>query len=362
MSRPALETLDRRALNRALLARNLLLERARRPVLEVVEHLVGLQAQEPLEPYTGLWSRLEAFDPQELAGRLEDRSLVRTLMMRRTLHLMSAADALALRPLHHEMLVARARGTLRRSLDGVDLDELAAAGRPLFDAEGTTLPEAGRALTERWPQAAARELGDALSSLVPLVQVPPRGLWGKSGPARNVTIQRWLGKELELVPSPDDLVMRYLAAFGPASSSDLRAWCGLTGLPAVIARLRPQLRVFGDERGRQLLDVEGAPLPSPDTPAPPRFLPAFDNAVLGYADRSRIIDDAHRGLSVEGARFVLIDGRVAATWVLAGDVIDITPLRRITRAERSETEAEGGRLLAFLRPDADPRTTWRASP
>ena len=174
--------LDRRALNRALLARNLLLERHELPAAEAIERLVGLQAQEPLEPYTGLWSRLEGFDPGELAGLLESRAAVRTLLMRRTLHLVSARDCLALRPIHQEVLVKRMRATLGPRLPGVDLDELAAAGRPHFEAGPLTLPEAGRAVGDRWPDAAARDLGDALSSLVALVQVPPRGVWGQRAP------------------------------------------------------------------------------------------------------------------------------------------------------------------------------------
>ena len=128
----------------------------------------------------------------------------------------------------------------------------------------------------------------------------------------------------------------------------MRAWSGLTGLPAAVDRLRPRLRTFRDERGRELLDLPDAPLPDPDTPAPPRFLPAFDNAVLGYADRSRIIADAHRGLSVGGTRFGLVDGRVAATWTATAGALTITPLTRLGRADRAAIGAEGEQLLGFL--------------
>lgn len=201
--------------------------------------------------------------------------------------------------------------TLRRRLPGVDLAELAAAGLPLFEEQARTHSEVGRALAERWPGVAPRDLGDALSSLVPLVQVPPRGIWGQSGPARNTTIETWLDRALDVtVPPADTLVPRYLAAYGPAASADIRAWSGLSGLRDAVERLRPSLRTFRDERGGELPD---GPIPHPDVPAPPRFLPAFDNAVLAYDDRTRIIDDADRGLSVEGARFLLVDRRVAAT-------------------------------------------------
>jgi len=284
---------------------------------------------------------------------------VRTLLMRRTLHLVSARDCLPLRRLHDPMLIARMRGTLGRRLPGVDNEALAAAGRPLFAAVPSTLTEVARAVADRWPQAAARDLGDALSTLLPLVQVPPRGLWRQAGPAANTTIAAWLGAE-PVEPTPEAaeaLVLRYLAAYGPAATADLRAWSGLSGLPAVVARLRPGLRTFRDGRGRTLLDVPGAPLPDPDTPAPARFLPAFDNAVLGFDDRSRIIDDADRGLSVLGARFLLVDGRVAGTWTAAHDGgalhVDVAAHRRLTAAERDDVEQEGARLAAFL-ADGDP--------
>jgi hypothetical protein len=349
-----------RALNRALLARQLLLERRAMPAAEAIEHLVGLQAQEPLEPYVGLWSRLQDFDPQELAALVEARQAVRTLLMRRTLHLVTARDSLALRPVHQRMLETRMLGTLRRRLPGVDLAELAAAGRPLFEEQPRTLSEVGRALVERWPGVAPRDLGDALSSLVPLVQVPPRGIWGRGGPARNTTIETWLGRPLEdPAPPADALVRRYLAAYGPAATADIRAWSGLSGLRDAVERLRPSLRTFRDERGRELLDLPDGPLPDPDVPAPPRFLPAFDNAVLSYDDRTRIVDDADRGLSVEGARFVLVDGRVAATWAVERDrvtaTLRITALTRLGREHRDAITGEGRSLLAFLTDPAAER-------
>ncbi|WP_204264603.1 DNA glycosylase AlkZ-like family protein [Geodermatophilus normandii] len=355
-ARRGAEILDRRALNRATLARQLLLRRDPRNALAAVGHLAGLQAQEPQEPHVGLWSRLTAFRPGELDGLLESRRVVRTQLMRRTVHLVTAEDCLRLRPVHQSMLVARATGTLGRRLPGVDLAELAAAAEPLFAAEPRTLPDVGRALAERWPEAAARDLGDVLSSLLPLVQTTPRGLWRQQAPARNTTVHAWLGRDLADGPHDDvldDLVLSYLRAYGPAASADLRAWCGLSGLPAVVARLRPQLRSSRDERGRELLDVPDAPLPDRDEPAPVRFLPAFDNAVLGYDDRSRIIADEHRGLSVTGARLVLVDGSVAATWTGrdrdgGGVTVTVQPLRLLTPAERGEVGAEAADLAAFL--------------
>lgn len=361
--------LDRRALNRASLARQLLLERAPLPSRDAVAHLGGLQAQEPQEPYVGLWSRLAGFDPADLSGHLAARRVVRTHLMRRTVHLVTADDALAWRSRHDAMLRQRLLGVYRRDLAAVDLDELAEAGSRLLTDEARTLPEIGRELAPRWPDVAPRVLGEALGTLVPVVQVPPRGLWGEAGPARCLLVAAWLGRPVD-PPAPDgtdpvgeSLVLRYLAAYGPAASADLRAWSGLAGLPAAVAAVRDRLVSFRDERGRELLDLPDAPRPDPDTPAPVRFLPAFDNAILGYDDRSRIVDDADRGLSVAGERVVLVDGRVAATRTTGADgAVTVTPRRRFTRADRVAVAEEGRALAGFLSGGAHHRVSVVASP
>ncbi|GAA0805084.1 winged helix DNA-binding domain-containing protein [Spirilliplanes yamanashiensis] len=350
--------LGARALNRATLARQLLLDRADLPVLDAVAHLGGLQAQEPQEPFTGLWSRLRAFDPAALSGLLLERAVVRTHLMRRTVHLVTAADALAWRARHDPMLRQRVLGAYRRELAGVDLDRLAADARVLLaDGEPRTTAEIAAALAARWPEPGPRALGEmVIAGLVPTVQVPPRGLWRTRAGVRTVPLSAWLGRDAD-PPAADDggadpvgrqLVRRYLAAYGPAATADVRAWSGLAGLPAAVAAIRDELVSFRDERGRELLDLPGAPRPAEDTPAPVRFLPAFDNAILGYDDRSRIIDDAHRNLSVAGERVVLVDGRVAATWTVTGGAVTVTPLRALGRADRAAVADEGGALAAFL--------------
>ncbi|BCL25721.1 hypothetical protein GCM10017557_05800 [Streptomyces aurantiacus] len=353
----ALTVLDARALNRATLARQLLLDRADVPVLDAVAHLGGLQAQEPQEPFVGLWSRLRAFDPSALSDLLTGRSVVRTHLMRRTVHLVTADDALAWRGRHTAMLRQRVLGTYRRELAGVDLDELAAAGRTVMaDGEPRSMTELARAVAGRWPDPGPRPLGEMLiAALVPMVQLPPRGLWRTRGGVRNVMLSSWLGREVDPAdpdgsdPVGQALVRRYLAAFGPAASADLRAWCGLAGLPAAISAVREELIAFRDERGRVLLDLPEAPRPDPDTPAPVRFLPAFDNAILGYHDRGRIIDDAHRGLSVAGERVVLVDGRVAATWTAGKDgTVTVTPLGGFSPADRTAVAEEGRAVASFL--------------
>ncbi|WP_327391904.1 winged helix DNA-binding domain-containing protein [Streptomyces sp. NBC_01186] len=367
--------LGTRALNRATLARQLLLDRADVPVLDAVAHLGGMQAQEPQEPFVGLWSRLRAFDPTALSDLLTGRSVVRTHLMRRTVHLVTAADALAWRARHGAMLRQRVLGVYRRELDGVDLDELAAAGRAVMaDGEPRSMSELGRALAGRWPAPGPRALGEMLvAALVPMAQLPPRGLWRTKAGVRNVPLASWLGREIDQ-PDPDGsdpdgsdpvgqaLVRRYLAAFGPAASADLRAWSGLAGLPAAVDAIRGELVSFRDERGRELLDLPQAPRPDPDTPAPVRFLPAFDNALLGYHDRGRIVDDAHRGLSVAGTRVVLVDGRVAATWSVEAGTVTVTPLCRFSRADRTAVAEEARVLAAFLSDNDSHRVQILASP
>ncbi|MFK0024826.1 winged helix DNA-binding domain-containing protein [Streptomyces sp. NPDC090798] len=362
--------LDTRALNRATLARQLLLDHADLPVLDAVAHLCGLQAQEPQEPFVGLWSRLRAFDPAGLSDLLTGRSVVRTHLMRRTVHLLTADDALAWRSRHDAMLRQRVLGTYRRELDGVDLDELAAAGRAVMaDDEPRSMTELARALAERWPAPGPRALGEMLiAALVPMAQLPPRGLWRTKAGVRNVPLSSWLGREID-PPTQDGsdpvgqaLVRRYLAAFGPAASADLRAWCGLAGLPAAVAAVREELVTFRDERGRELLDLPDMPRPDPDTPAPVRFLPAFDNALLGYHDRGRIVGDAHRGLSVAGARVVLVDGRVAATWNVEAGAVNVTPLRRFSSVERTAVAEQGRELASFLSDSESHRVRVAAAP
>jgi hypothetical protein len=202
---------------------------------------------------------------------------------------------------------------------------------------------------QRWPDRPARLLGESVIALVPVAQIPPRGLWRTTDGARNVLLPAWLGQPMGVEDGVgEQLVRRYLAAFGPAASADLRAWCGLAGLPAAVAAVRDELVSFRDERGRELLDLPDAPRPDPDTPAPVRFLAAFDNAILGYDDRSRIIDDEHRPISVNGERAVLVDGRVAGVWRVEDATVVVTQFRRFSRAERAAVAEEGRELAAFL--------------
>jgi len=343
--------LSTRALNRALLHRQMLLQRQELGAAEALDHLVGLQAQNPNAPYVALWSRLVDFDPDHLASLIGARKVVRIALMRWTLHLVTARDCVALRPVVQTVIDRRMKAGFGRHLGDVELTQLAALGRKLVEQEPRTLGDVGRTLSMQWPGHEPRVLGHALSAVAPLVHVPPRGMWGCNGRAIQTTAERWLGKPLSRDAQPDELVLRYLAAFGPATAADIKAWSGLTGLSAVVERLRPELRSFRDERGRELLDVPGGALPDPDVPAPPRFLPEFDNAVLAYADRSRIAAEADCK-RVTTPKTFLVDGFVGGTWRLirGRDILalEVSPFAPIERDDRCALAEEGMRLLAFL--------------
>jgi hypothetical protein len=347
---PEGSVLGPRALNRALLERQLLLRRTALPASDALRHLVGLQSQSPNAPYIALWTRLADFDPDELASLVATRRAVRISLMRSTLHLVTARDCLALRPVLQPVMERRMQAGFGRELRDVDLEQLVEAGRVLVERAPCTLGDAGRALAMQWPGNEPRLLGNALSALMPLVHVPPRGIWGRNGRAELTTAQRWIGRPLERSARPDELIVRYLSAFGPATVADLRTWSGLTGLGEAIDRLRPGLRCYRDERGRELLDLHGAPLPHPDTPAPVRFLPEFDNVVHAHADHSRIVAAGHHKHVLP--KTFLVDGFVGGTWKLVrgGGIIrlEITPFAEIGRDDRVALAEEAMLLLGFL--------------
>lgn len=325
-----------------------------------LERLVGLQGQAPLAPYVGLWSRLDDFGPTELADSIADRSAVRATLMRATVHLVTADDALTLRS-WVEPVAQRgfAASPFARQLQGIDIATLVATGRDLLEQRPRTNVEVGRELAVRWPSVDRTSMAYAVAYLLPLVQIPPRGIWGRTGPAARTTMTNWLGRPLDPDPSADDIVVRYLGAFGPASVMDAQAWSGMTRLRDVFERLRPRLTTFRDEAGRELFDLPDAPRPDPATPAPVRFLPEYDNVLLGHADRSRVIPPGRSIplLPGNGAKqgTVLIDGLFRAIWRAqrgqAVPTLMVEPLESVTKVERDALEAEGARLLGFLEPD-----------
>ncbi len=392
---PATQVLSLRAVNRALLARQLLLDSPRLPaagparaaqVVQTIEHLVGLQAQAPFPPYYGLHSRLDGFRPDDLATLITDRSVVRMALMRGTIHLVSARDCLPLRRLLQPVIERGLRGAFGKQLAGVDPDALAAAGRSLVEAAPMTFSQLGQALAARWPDHPPAALAQGVRAFVPLVQVPPRAVWGQAGQSLHTSAEHWLGQRRPPT-GPDraatgphragrpasraelaQLVTRYLGAFGPATVRDVQAWSGLTGLKAVLEQLRPSLVTFRDEQGAELFDLPTAPRPGGEIPAPVRLVAEFDNLVLSHAERSRVIgtEATKRLYTINGVipGAVLIDGFVAGMWRLARspDAATLTielfgPARRRDAAERDAEErdaltAEAERVLAFGAPGA----------
>ncbi|TVZ92327.1 winged helix DNA-binding domain-containing protein [Streptomyces sp. BK340] len=344
--------LDARALNRATLGRQLLLRRSPLSAADAVRHLVGLQAQNVGPPYYALAARLEGFAPEQLSALLADREAVRIVTLRSTIHTHTAEDCLTLRPL---VQPARDREltNFRKGLAGVDLDRLAALARELVETEPRTMAQLREALGAEWPEADPQSLGVAARCRLPLVQVTPRGLWGRSGQVALTTAEHWLGRPAEPAPAADTVVLRYLAAFGPASVKDMQTWAGLTRLKDVFARLRPRLLTFRDPNGVELFDLPDAPRPDPDTPAPPRFLPEFDNLLLSHADRTRVIPPEYWGRSWQGnraCRTLLVDGFLAGLWKTDGDALVIEPFGELTKAQREDVTAEGARMLATMHP------------
>ncbi|WP_246154163.1 winged helix DNA-binding domain-containing protein [Saccharopolyspora hirsuta] len=353
--------LTQRQLNRATLHRQLLLRRSEMSALEAVEHLVGMQAQAPFPPYFGLWTRLATFRPDDLADRLLDRSAVRIVLMRGTVHLVSAEDCLLLRPLMQPFLTRTVLSNTqhRDELTGLDQDELTAFGRKLLDEQPRTAAQLRPLLAERWPDRSPAALAFAVRNLLPLVQIPPRAIWGRSGQPVYATAETWLDRPLATEPSPGDVLRRYLAAFGPATVADMQTWSGLRGLKEVVREM--DLRSFRDENGRELLDLPDAPLPDPDLPSPPRFLPPFDNILLSHQDRSRVMsaEDRKRLFSAKNAVLpgtVLVDGFLHGTWQITRkrDVgtLDVTAYQALSSADEEAIAQEGRRLLAFAEPDA----------
>lgn len=352
--------LDRRSLNRTLLQRQHLLERVGRPVVDVIEHLVGLQAQEPPDPYVAMWDRIDDFDPEVLADAILERRAVRMGLLRGTLHLVTAADALRLYPVLHDVLARTYRSSpFAKALAGADVDAILAAAREELDTEPRTPTELGRRLAARWPDLDQQAMAYTARFLLPLVQVPPRGLWGRTGRATNTTAEAWLGAPLGPASSHGEMILRYLRAFGPATTADMRTWSWMTGLREVVDRLRPSLRTYRDDAGRELFDVEDGAIADPDLPAPVRLLPQYDNVFLSHDDRSRINGGLAWGLDFASKGPVLVDGFIEGAWRVRRErtvaTMTVEVPQRVAGASRTAVEHEAWRLFAFVAADAETR-------
>jgi hypothetical protein len=313
-----------------------------------------MQSQAPLAPYVGLWSRLRNFEPVELSRLTEERQVVRLHLMRNTVHLASSRDALEWRPLFMTLQAADFGAHFPRGLDSVDRPALLAEARRLLGERPRTRAELGRLLGERWPRAEPTTLAYLVTHHLALCQVPPRGLWGHTGSASWAVLEDWLGAELR-PPPVDALVLRYLGAFGPASVADVQVWSGLARLGEVVERL--PLLTFVGEDGQVLYDLPGAPRPPADTPAPPRFLPEYDNLLLSYRDRTRVNPDRRPVPLPPGNGAVmgtfLLDGVWQGTWRTRDRQLVLQPFVSLRTADRGELLSEASRLATFLGLGAD---------
>lgn len=340
-------------LNRALMARQYLLDHVDLGITEIIERLVGLQAQVPAASYVSLWSRLRNFEPEELSGLLEGHRAVRAVLMRSTLHLVSARDFGAIWPLTRTVVERQLKSSeFARDLVGIQQDTIAAVADKVLKESPSTQVALARALASHWPDRRSISLAYAIRSHLPLVQIPPRGLWGKSGQATWARAQDWLGHSIPRKGSIKSLFTRYLAAFGPATVSDFQSWSGLSGVRDQIERLRPQLRIFRDEHGRELFDSPENELPDSQCSVPVRFLPEYDNVLLAHADRSRVIPAEFRKRISIGQPTLLIDGFVRGTWKRSGSGslarLEISLFNKVPREISVEIRKEATRLARFI--------------
>jgi hypothetical protein len=340
--------LTERELNRAVLARQLLLERAELPIPRAVERVGGLQTQDARSGYIGLWSRLAGFKRDDLTRALERRSVVQATAMRITIHTVSARDY----PLFTEGVRAHRRKSWTQAHGKrVDMKKVPAVAR-----RAASLLEDG----PRWRRELVEELGvdsstwNGVGMWVDLVRAPPSGTWGRPRGDLYATAESWLGEsDATEAEGLEHLVRRYLGAFGPASLKDAANWAGLP--PRVLAPVVEgmSLRRFQDEAGRELLDLPRAPLPDPDTPAPPRFLPTWDATHLAHARRTQILPERHRAKvfntnTPHSLQTFLVDGQAAGIWKLNRGRVKFEPFERLSREARKQLEDEAERLAAFL--------------
>lgn len=337
--------LTERTLTRATLHRQLLTERSPLGAREAVGHLAGLQGQEPNSPYLALWARLRDFARDDLTAALHDRTVVRGTLFRGTQHLVTGDDYAWMRPLAGRSL----GGRFTKDLASVDKEELKAAVRELLAGRSLTRPQLRDALLERWPHVDKIAMAYAAQFLLALLHPPPSGVWNSGRSTPLVLAEEWLGRPLTVEPV-ETLVRRYLAAFGPATVKDVQAWSGLTRLSEVLPGMG--LRTYAASDGRVLYDLPGLELPDADLPLPVRILPEFDQLMVSFDDRRRVMDDDVRARVCVGAVIaptILVDGRVAAMWRLAAKrVFEVEVLRELSGEARGEIEAEAGRLLSFM--------------
>lgn len=358
-------TLSVRTLNRTLLARHHLLARTRATVEDMLEWLVGLQAQATKPPYLALHARMDGFTHEALSACIEDKRAVRIALFRSTIHLVTARDCVEIRPLLTPAIEYSfwKQSPYGKRIVGLDTAALARAARKRLERASCTTAELGVELAEKFPGYEADPLAQTARTYLPLVQIPPRGLWHDGGRPVCATAEQWLGTKLAKKPDMKALVLRYLRAFGPASVRDAQAFSGLRDLGPVFEALRPGLRVYADPNGKELFDTEDGVLEAEDAAAPPRFMPEYDNVMLSHHDRSRIVSEAHRSLfgtpASRGHSPLLIDGFVRGSYRVTEAqgraLLTVRPFEKISAKTRADIAEEGERFLAFYAESAEDR-------
>ncbi len=344
-----------RDLNRTLLARQHLLRRSTMSAAAMVAHLVGLQAQHTLPPYLALAARIDGFDPGELSGRLERGELVRLLTMRGTIHLHTADDASALRAWVQPALDRAGRSNQQnKPARHLPVADVVAATRAVLADGPLPVPQLGERLAERFPGVPAGALAQVARERVPLAQLPPRGLWRRSGGVVYQTVENHLGRA-DADPDVEGLVRRYLRAFGPATASDMTRWSRVSRLAPVFTSMlrRGELVEVACEDRRTRYDVPGTPYVDGDAEAPARLLGVYDNLWLSHADRSLVMsEDARRrwqGPNGGVASTVFVDGFLAGLWWWRDDAVALDLFGDVTPGRRRELDDEVERVTVLLR-------------
>ena len=333
-----------RDLNRTLLKRQHLLERTKMPALQMVEHLIGLQAQENLPPYLSLAARIEGFVPVELSDALERKAAVRFLTMRGTIHVLLPEDALSLRRWVQRALDQQSSSNqMSRPAKGVPVEDLVAETRQILEDGPLPVKEIGERLAEVYPDVPAGALAHVARERVPMVQVPPRGLWKQSGGVVYQTVENYLGQPTTEV-DVRELVRRYLRAFGPGTAADMTTWSRVTRLGPVFQDMFDELLVVECEDNKLRYDVPGAPYAEGDQPAPVRMLGAYDNVWLSHANRDHIVpvDMRPRWAGTNGGigNTIFIDGFMAGLWWVRHGRIVTEVFTKLSRREQAELDAE----------------------
>jgi len=336
----------------------MLLGREKITVTRAIERLFGMQAQLARPPYVGLFSRIEGFGAEDLRTAVQDRTVVRATLMRGTLHVMTAKDYALFRPVLQVALDHGLKSVLRERMKTIDVASIAASARAFFETPHT-FDELRNSLGKK---ADPRAHAFAARLCVPLVQVADDSPWGYPTVARFIAADAWFENAKKKTAAVDlrELVRRYLAAFGPASVTDAQAWSGIPALGPTFDALRDELTLVHHEGKRELWDLPGSPRPDDDTPAPPIFLPEFDNLVLAYADRTRFVAKAHRkAIYLPGLRVAptfLVDGAVAGVWkvtcVKSKATLQIDAFDSLSVKVRRALADEGSLLARFIEPDA----------